>query len=206
MTGVNIPDARAGRVWIHGVDATGLPVLVTVDASGHLQVDALTSALPTGAATAANQTTEITALQLIDDLRDVLASVAADSLILYGLSSFENVPWGYNARFSEAGSDLAAAAGTNSKDSAVVPAGEVWVVTAMWSRNDTTSVRQYHSPSLGGMFHRANDIAAPGVGITRTTVGQWVLAAGDFLRWSWLACVVGDDIFWGASGYKMKIA
>ena len=53
---------------------------VVVDAAGHLQVDVLTAALPTGAATAANQVTEITALQLVDDLRNALGSVNTDDL------------------------------------------------------------------------------------------------------------------------------
>ena len=43
-------------------------------------VDVVSSALPTGAATSANQTTMITALQLIDDLRNALASVLTDVL------------------------------------------------------------------------------------------------------------------------------
>jgi len=51
-----------------------------VDADRHVQSDILSSALPTGAATAAKQDTEITALQLIDDLRNVLESVGADQL------------------------------------------------------------------------------------------------------------------------------
>ena len=50
------------------------------DADGHFQIDVLSSALPTGAATAANQLTEITALQLIDDLRNALGSVNTDDL------------------------------------------------------------------------------------------------------------------------------
>jgi hypothetical protein len=54
--------------------------IVTIDTSGHLQVDLLSSVLPTGAATAANQLTEITALQLIDDLRAALHSVNTDEL------------------------------------------------------------------------------------------------------------------------------
>lgn len=81
------------------VDTTGRPLIVGTfngslgfplaqDPDGHLQVDALSSALPTGAATAANQLTEITALQLIDDLRNALGSVATDNLLvkagLYG--------------------------------------------------------------------------------------------------------------------------
>jgi len=53
---------------------------IHVDAAGDLQVDVATSALPTGAATAAHQVTQTTALQLIDDLRDALDSIGSDAL------------------------------------------------------------------------------------------------------------------------------
>uniref|UniRef100_A0A6M3XX73 Tail protein n=1 Tax=viral metagenome TaxID=1070528 RepID=A0A6M3XX73_9ZZZZ len=78
MSGVVIPDPRGGHVWIYGVDSAGEPVKILVDASGHLQVETLASALPTGAATAARQDTMIIALQLIDDLRNALGSVNTD--------------------------------------------------------------------------------------------------------------------------------
>lgn len=52
----------------------------TIDAAGHIQADVVTSGLPAGAATAANQATMITALQLIDDLRNALDSVNVDEL------------------------------------------------------------------------------------------------------------------------------
>ncbi|MCK4722492.1 MAG: hypothetical protein KAT75_04270 [Dehalococcoidia bacterium] len=55
-------------------------VKILIDAAGHLQVDVLTSALPAGGATAAHQVTMITALQLIDDLRNALGSVNTDDL------------------------------------------------------------------------------------------------------------------------------
>jgi len=58
-----------------------------VDAAGNLQVDVIASGLPAGAATAANQLTEITALQLIDDLRNALQSVATDRLIVDVIAS-----------------------------------------------------------------------------------------------------------------------
>ena len=38
MTGVVIPDPRGGHVWVYGVDGSGNPVKVLVDASGHPQV------------------------------------------------------------------------------------------------------------------------------------------------------------------------
>lgn len=67
--------------------------IINLDAAGDVQVDVLTSALPVGAATevtvaailaaqatAANQVTMITSLQLIDDLRNALDSVGTDEL------------------------------------------------------------------------------------------------------------------------------
>lgn len=51
-----------------------------VDLQGRLQVDVVDSGLPALAATAANQVTMITALQLIDDLYRALSSVGTDQL------------------------------------------------------------------------------------------------------------------------------
>tara|TARA_R100000995_G_scaffold73525_2_gene42335 strand:- start:199 stop:1044 length:846 start_codon:yes stop_codon:yes gene_type:complete len=46
---------------------SGTSYVPLVDADGHLQVDVMSSGLPSGGATSANQSTMITALQLIDD-------------------------------------------------------------------------------------------------------------------------------------------
>ena len=69
-----------GAALILGQTANGEPVIVTVDAAGHLQIDVLSVALPTGASTLAEQQTQTTALQLIDDLRNALGSVNTDDL------------------------------------------------------------------------------------------------------------------------------
>lgn len=53
-----------------------------VNSSGHLLTEVQVSALPTGAATLAEQQTQTTALQLIDDLRAALDSVGTDALIV----------------------------------------------------------------------------------------------------------------------------
>ena len=70
--------------------AIGDPATITIDgieyrpavsdAFGHLGIHILSSTLPTGAATAALQTTMITALQLIDNLIAALATVGTDQL------------------------------------------------------------------------------------------------------------------------------
>jgi hypothetical protein len=74
-----IPTNMPHPVSMVGWDGTDFHIL-TIDPPGHLQIDVLSNALPTGAATAANQLTEITALQLIDDLRAALHSVNTDEL------------------------------------------------------------------------------------------------------------------------------
>ena len=86
---VHIPAPRCVIGW----DGTAYRAFA-VDASGHIQTDVLTSALPAGAATATHQLTMITALQLIDDLRNALQSVATDRLRVVGedqLFSFRGV-------------------------------------------------------------------------------------------------------------------
>lgn len=71
----NMPCPTSAVGW----DGTDFRIL-KVDAAHHVQADVLSNALPAGAATAANQLTEITALQLIDDLRAALHSVNTDEL------------------------------------------------------------------------------------------------------------------------------
>ena len=51
-------------------DGSGTNTVPLVDAAGHTQVDIVSSALPSGGATAANQATIITALQLLDNAVD----------------------------------------------------------------------------------------------------------------------------------------
>ena len=70
------PDTASAVITIDGVRYR-VPI---VDSDGHLQVDVLANVLPADAATATNQATMITALQLIDDLRAALDAVRTDRL------------------------------------------------------------------------------------------------------------------------------
>lgn len=133
-------------VTVIGWDGTHFYPLA-VDADGQLQIDVLTAPLPAGAATAAHQVTMITALQLIDDLRAALATVATDSLRATVLSSalptgaatqatlaallalFTGTQLGYKAQLSDLVTFTCTAGGVNSLNSTVVPANEVYHVT-----------------------------------------------------------------------------
>lgn len=79
MSGITDPSEEYFKDGLWGWVVNQWKKLIA-DAAGHLQVDVVTSGLPAGGATAANQATMITALQLIDDLRNALNSIATDEL------------------------------------------------------------------------------------------------------------------------------
>lgn len=65
-------------IGIAGTDGTN-PQIVKTDSSGELQVDVLSSALPSGAATAANQSTANTALSAIQTAVEILDNTVSGS-------------------------------------------------------------------------------------------------------------------------------
>lgn len=79
-TGAAVP---ADAAFIGGTDSGTLRG-VKVDSSGELQVDVLSSALPSGAATAANQSTEITHLSTIAGAVDATGSTVPSSAMFVG--------------------------------------------------------------------------------------------------------------------------
>lgn len=128
------------------------------DAAGHLQIDVVTSGLPAGGATAANQATMITALELVDDLRAALNSVATDELdvvfdgqnldveitqtapadLVVGNYGWDGAAWhkltllwGYSDRLSVNQNFTAAGAGNATGVMFTVPADYVYVVQAV---------------------------------------------------------------------------
>ena len=78
-----IPDQAPYPRSALGWDGTDFYV-ISVNNLGEVDVNVIGSALPGGAATSANQGTMITALWLIDDLRNALASVDTDYLLIGG--------------------------------------------------------------------------------------------------------------------------
>ena len=139
-------------------------------------------------------------------LVDADGHLQLDVLTVPGSTGVGNVLMGWNAAYEEYGSDADGVAGTNTQSGAAVPAGEVWVIQMMWSLNDVSSVVQQHWIVGGLGTHRLAYYAAPGANVPVIVRDVVVLGAGAFLRWKWLGCVVGDNLFWGALGYKMKVA
>ncbi len=85
-----VPDAQGYSVVIDGVTYRTL----RRDASDNLLLAVASLPLPAGAATAAKQDTMITALQLIDDLRNALAAVATDQLRIDLINPFSSTSLG----------------------------------------------------------------------------------------------------------------
>jgi len=100
------------------------------------------SALPTGAATAAIQTTQLTALQNLAALQDALQSKALDRLLVRGedqLLSFKDV------LALEVNAPLEGTHGYI--DSPPIPEGQIWHITNIAAR-DATGLTTQHAPIL----------------------------------------------------------
>ena len=173
---------------------------ITEDADGHPQVDVLTSALPTGAATSAKQDTMITALQLIDDLRAALASVATDQLRVKGQDQLFSYKDQVLIQVS-----TAATAGVMILTTDPVPAGEVWVITSASIRN---VVRAAPAAMLGIKADGDTYYGAAGGSTAAAAAyfcfnGHLYLVAGNRMFGYVSGCEVNDTIQFNINGYKM---
>ena len=193
--------ATMGKIaTLLGFDGTNFHA-VKVDTDGELQVDVLTTGLPTGAATAAHQVTQNTALQLIDDLRNALETVATDRLRVTG----EDQLWSYKSRLvSTNWADISGAGGY--AVSAVVPAGEIWCVKNISAFDSTTqTTRHQYALYLSGYSYVFAEIA-PVLATDRVTFyhGALWLDAGDIVRVTMTGSLAGDDCHIDMTGYSMS--
>jgi len=173
-----------------------------VDASGHIQADVLSSTLPAGAATAAHQLTMITALQLIDDLRNALQSVATDRLKVRGedqLFSFRGVL----AVWTEGNPSAA----DGCIESPAVPAGQVWVVTAVVVRDVARALTEvdFVSNHDGTLYMFGAVVRAIAVSESVPWSGHVYLDEGDTIRSYMIGCQVGDTCRIYCVGYRMTV-
>jgi len=204
------------------------------DAAGHLQVDVVESGLPTGAATSANQATMITALQLIDDLRAALNSVATDELdvVIDGQSAdveikqtspadltpgimgwdgsaWRKLPlvWGYYDRWAENLGGTQSGAGTYTKLTTAVPSGYVYTMQFLTVR-DISSAPSVIMIELsdGTSVYTLKRNASPARYEPMNWIGEIALKEGDSVRVRLTGCGDGDTIEAVAWGHKMKVA
>lgn len=140
-----------------------------------------------------------------------LADVADRQVNAHGYdgSAWQKLPllWGYSDRWFERVSDTDATAGTNTLDTAAVPAGYVYVVQGIATLNLSTVVthRQGLRPGTYDMILQRTTGVGAGVTLPLFPVGI-ALKEGDTVRARFYGCTAGDDIHLSVVGYKMAIA
>jgi len=197
VLGDHIPSPRAALFWNGTAWQWAL-----VDAAGNLQVDVIASGLPAGAATAANQALILAQVQAIEDLTHALQSVATDRLIVRG----EDQLFSYKDRYIERTVRANAAAGVNQLVGTIVPAGEVWVVTAAGAVNQTSTCTAISV----GMIVGAIDYYFGGQATTviRELVEcghTMILKTGDRVIGDFQGCTLNDTLILNMNGYKMTL-
>lgn len=241
-TEVKLEAVRVLLASIAGIDfstQTTLAALLTelqakADLTETQPVSAATLPLPTGAATAANQATMITALQLIDDLRSALSSIAADSLdvrldgqtadvevtqtspadLTPGIEGWDGAAWrklallwGYSDVWSEVQSGTATGEGDATATTSAVPAGYIFVLQAVSAFHSADANKRLTiSAVVGGAAIRLVDEADAIPGLHSCWAGGVVLKEGDGLYAIAVAPGDGKKCWIHVCGYKMKIA
>lgn len=167
-----------------------------------LDVNVESSVLPPGAATAAAQATQLTALQKIDDLQDALQSKALDRLLVRGMDqvfSFRSV------LATTRGATISGAGGF--VDSLPCAAGEIWIVTAAsaYDQTSATTRQLYCHRHVGTNYVLAEwTEAMPALkeGFHR---GWTPLVENDTIRVYFIGALAGDICSVTTSGYIMTL-
>ena len=222
---VNIKADPSGYLQLEDLGDILKATDLNIDGTKDLQVDVKTSGLPTGAATSAKQDIIITALQLIDDLRNALGSVDTDDLQVDVKSQadkerqmlgYDGSTWkklgmifNYNDVIGEIISGIATGA-THQLFSTEVPAGEVHIIQNVWFRNDVTNgnllLQIYNGDLADYLSVQYIDQASIILGIHLDLSNPIVLKAGDKLRGLATGCIVDDTLSMQITGYKMLVS
>lgn len=219
VTPPGAPDPRSAL----GYDGTNFYVL-KVDSDGHLQIDALSSALPSGAATettlgavkdrlgaltspaagSVNKllTDALTALQLIDNLQAALHSVNTDELVVRG----EDQLFSLKDNYLEQVLELNASATADGLNGTAVPEGEWWIVNSIHAYDiDTVVTRIEIGVRRNSTTYVVNTIFPTVTREPATFTGHLVLKEGDFVRAYFMGTVLNDDLSLNIVGYKMTV-
>jgi len=184
-----------------GWDGTNFYVLRT-DATGHLQIDVLTSALPAGAATLAEQETQTATLELIALIRNALQSVDTDRLIVRGEDQL------YSIKEPVAEFRSVAISGADGYGRSVtVPANTIWKITQVCTQDATNAVTevQFRFWHDGGDYIFANDIRAIGAGEYICTACEIWMDPGDEIRPVFTGGQAGDTIYTIVTGHAITL-
>lgn len=161
---------HTGIIWI--------PILI--DAAGHTQVDVLSSALPGGAATAANQAL------LLNKIKDQVFT--------------------YKSGLLQIVSELNAAAGENFLDIGGGVVGEMRVVKTLYAHNATSAVTKIRFGLITGVTrYWIATCEARGAGEGFYWEGEVFAGVGVKPTVQFLGCTAGDDLYVHVTGYNMGV-
>jgi len=178
-----------------------LNALDSID-TDELVVNVDQSVLPAGAATAAAQATQLTALQKIDDLQDALESNALDRLLVRGMDQL----FSFKAVLGTGAHDFIS--GNNGYlDSLPCAAGQIFCVTSIASKllDRATTIHEYR------LLHNAVSFR---FGETRKAIAadQWVFWQGwkwidpaDVIRVYFTGGIAGDECWVILTGFNMTL-
>lgn len=117
-----------------------------------------------------------------------------------------NLIFGYNAPYLEQKINLAALAGDNFLVGTVVPAGEAWVVSGLSGINWTRVITRISGGIYdGAVYYSFFAKASPAIGEAVFCSVPLVVSAGNYVYCYYQGCTAGDDIYFNAAGYKMKL-
>lgn len=157
----------------------------------------------TGFATSANQATMITALQLIDDLRNALGSVATDKVLVASKSG--DKLFGFESIVEAQLANTALAAGTNALAGASVGAGKIWKITQcgiMYSGTVPASMVVYVNGLAVYLF--LLDQKSPVSNQWYMWNGEVYLQVGDFMEAVVYGATLNDAFFFRYAGVQMN--
>jgi len=116
-----------------------------------------------------------------------------------------NVPFGYFDRYFEAGDDPDAPAGPVFKTLSPVPPGEVWNLQAAHAQNQQRGQLIIIEVGQDADYISLQEVQTPAGERKCIWNGAVVMKEGDRVRFYFANTQAGDDLYWRAWGYKMKV-
>lgn len=219
------PDTVFHPRCVLGVDGDGNFRVVSVDATGQLQVDVLGSALPDGAAEQASLNSVDNKLNQVSGLRDALVTRNMNGLIaaivtgggaahdMLGHTDGQPIVRGqdqlfsYESQYIEEVENLNGATGFNYLTGAAVDPGVVRVVTSMgiYNNNHEMTSSRLGVRKGGTDYWAALAGASGGAAIGARWSGTIIMVEGDQLRGAMSGVVLNDDLYLFGFGYNMTL-
>ena len=114
--------------------------------------------------------------------------------------------WGYNNTVSESVANTNLGAGYQTLDGTAVPAGEVWVISAVGGFFVSATVTALVLIAMvNGVPVPIKSVLAPTGSFWHCETGQFVLREGDYVQLRLETCTAGDDGYLNYGGSKMKL-